>query len=299
MDEHKLLDKIGPYLDSHHRNGLPHPDDAVAIPIGDRYLVVNTDAWVASTDRPPGLSNRQCGYRAAVNAISDVLCKGCRPKDLIVSLSTNAMDDAEEVLLGIIDACTKYDINYLGGDLNKAQDLVIDVTVMGLSDTLVTRSGAKNDEYVYWLGPSFGSTAAALGILLQNFIGDELKAIKIMAEPELFYDFLEIIENNQISASMDCSDGLALTLHAIADLSGIGIKIDNDALITDEWIESIASKNSIKLHDLLFFGGEELGIVFTSPDLIKGTDLINLGRTVNDPGVFLDEEPIPNRGWIH
>ena len=299
MDEHQILEKIRDLVDVEKCNSLPFGDDAVAIPLGDKFQVINIDGWVASTDRPPGLSAFGCGYRAVINAISDVIVKGAQPQNMLISLSIPDMKEVEELVRGFSEAARDYAINYLGGDLNQAKDLVIDVSVFGMADQLISRYGASDGDYLYWLGPELGQTAAALGILVNNWQGDKNRALQIMGNPRLYPEFIDLIKKHKISSSIDCSDGLIKSIYQV--LGGkLGVDLDdyNDWII-DDWARGVADVNGQALKDLAFYGGEELGILFTCDQSIVGENIQLLGQISKGQHVKMNGEVIKNKGWEH
>lgn len=290
-------------------NFLGHNEDAVAVKIGEDFLVLNIDGWVHSTDRPPELSLFHCGVRAVANSLSDVYAKGARPTGFAVSYTLprtlnfhsgeddegKPIDAVQQLVEGIKHAAEKFGVSYTGGDINEGKDLVVDVVSWGLTDRVIPRKNASEGELVCWVGPALGLTSAALGILVQGWLGDHVRALEIMGDPELFPQFLSI----PATSAIDCSDGLARTLHLLAHSADLGIDLDGNVQI-DPWVDQVAKENEIPLTDLIFFGGEELGIVFTCPpDTQLPDDVLILGRTKKGKGVYLGDEEIPDRGWDH
>jgi thiamine monophosphate kinase len=109
------------------------------------------------------------------------------------------------------------------------------------------------------------------------------------------------------NSSIDCSDGLAFSLYQLIKDTKYGIKIDNNIIdYGDEWATKISQINDIELSELIFYGGEELGIVFTCSsktyETMKkkhGRDIKLLGIVSNEKGVYYDGEKIQNKGWDH
>jgi len=280
-------------------NLLGHDEDAIAVEIGKDIMVINIDGWVASTDRPTGMSYHEAGYRAVANAISDVIVKGARPHGMIISssLSNNHQPHLQELITGFNQASKDFSVPFFGGDINSSDDLVIDVTVWGVVETtLVPRSGASVGEKLYWLGPALGCTAAALGILLEDWIGDTETALRVMGRPRLFPEFLNI----PATAAIDCSDGLARSLYLLAEASNVGVNLVDLTNQIQPWIEKVAKENHLNLSDLIFYGGEELGVVFSLPaDMKPDEGCIYLGEIVEQKGVKYHDQLLHNRGWDH
>lgn len=295
--ETSILNSLKTLVDKNNQNVLGWNEDAIAIPSADGFLVLNTDSWVGSTDKPDDLSYFDCGYRALINSASDVIAKGVRPEYVVVSLSipNETRNEVKEIVKGVAKACDDYNLHYLGGDLNSAIDMVIDVTIWGFSKSKpIRRDGAQKGDYVYWLGPNFGETSAALGILIKQWIGDKNKSLRIYGRPVLFLDFLGI----KASSAIDCSDGLAKSLYLICEMSKVGMEIDE--IERNDWVNTIAKDNDINTMDLVFHGGEELGIIFTSIVEIEPTkNLRRIGKVVSGNIVKYKGKKVENRGWDH
>ncbi|MHA2092330.1 MAG: thiamine-phosphate kinase [Candidatus Kariarchaeaceae archaeon] len=299
--ERHLIESIKKYVDQDNRNLLSYDEDAIAIPFGDSILVLNIDGWVASTDRPGQLSWYDSGYRAVINAASDVIAKGALPQGLVASLSlpTDQTNNTVEIVSGIAAAARDYHINYLGGDLNSSEDVVLDVTVWGeCKRDLIRRDGARPGEILYWLGPPLGSTATALGVLTSDWEAPQSiidTSLLIMGKPQLFQEFVDL----PATSAIDCSDGLARSLHLLSKASKVGFALD-PIQVTESWITKVAALNHLELYDLIMFGGEELGILFTSniqENLPKS--VIQLGVVTKERNITIDGSEIANKGWEH
>jgi len=72
-----------------------------------------------------------------------------------------------------------------------------------------------------------------------------------------------LAENGAITASMDSSDGLGITLHTMANLSSLRFVIDD--LPVANGVEHFAKNNLLDTKKLVMQGGEEFIIVLTVP----------------------------------
>ncbi|MCE7733312.1 MAG: thiamine-monophosphate kinase [Candidatus Heimdallarchaeota archaeon] len=295
--ESSIINSLKDIVDKDNQNVLGWNEDAVAVKLENGFLVLNTDSWVGSTDKPDDLSYFDCGYRALVNSASDVIAKGSKPEYAVVSLSIpdDTKNEVKEIISGIVKACDDYNLHYLGGDMNSATDIVIDVTIWGFTKSNpIRRDGACIGDNVYWLGPDFGETSAALGILVNSWKGDKSMALRIYGRPVMFLDFI----GTKASSAIDCSDGLAKSLYFICEMSNVGIEIDS--IDCNAWVNSVAKDNKIDLLDLIFHGGEELGIIFTSASNFDSTkNFRRIGKVVSGEVVTYMGKKIDNRGWEH
>jgi thiamine-monophosphate kinase len=282
-------------VDRKNKNVLGFNEDAVAIKYGDTNLVMNIDGWVASTDRPIGMDMSSAAYRATINSFSDLIAKGVRPTGMIASSSIKDSVDFRQIVDGLSRACDDYDVAYLGGDLNTSDDIVIDVVCFGFAKNLIRRDGANPGEILYWLGIPLGSTAAAIGILTKDWIGDKKKALDIMGNPSLSMEFLDV----SATAAIDCSDGLARSLHLLSKSSKVGFQLDG-IVSTSTWVTKVAKDNKVTIEELALYGGEELSVIFTLPKGEKvPKDSLKLGIVTQSTAITIEDVKIPNKGWTH
>ncbi|MHA2029265.1 MAG: hypothetical protein ACXAC2_07410, partial [Candidatus Kariarchaeaceae archaeon] len=149
-------------------------------------------------------------------------------------------------------------------------------------------------EYLYWIGPKMGVTSAALGILVNSWKGDKDKALRLFGKPKLYTEFLGF----KASSSIDSSDGIAKSLFHLSNMSDVGFEMNR--IDVDEWVNTIVNSNDLDVIELLFYGGEEMGIIFTSPNMYQNdSDLILLGKVTSTKLVKYDGELIKNIGWSH
>jgi len=143
---------------------------------------------------------------------------------------------------------------------------MIDITVTGTAKPrqILTRSGARPGDELYLSG-TMGAAAAGLAMLKlsttgdaedaeeQSRIGNVLPPVSsvvescvqryLRPEPRVRLGLL-LARNRAASACMDSSDGLSDAVHQIAEASGVGARIDADALPIDpparEWFAARA-----------------------------------------------------------
>jgi len=160
---------------------------------------------------------------------------------------------------------------------------------------------------------TFGQTAAGLRILIEGAKAEpgfrkEAVSSVYLPQPRLG---LGLALSKYLSSSMDSSDGLAISLHTIAEMSGVGIRLTD--LPYAEGLEEFASRNSCSAEDLALYGGEEYEIVGTvgkgrileakSNARSVGCELRVIGETVSTEtlnGVVLPDGRKARRdGWVH
>jgi len=320
LGEKRIIRLIWEYLDRMPDLALDFGDDVSAVNIGGgRVAVLKTDMLVGETDVPPGMSIRQAARKAVVMNISDFAAKGVKPLAMLISLGlprTLKENDIRDIGAGLSDAAREYSTYIIGGDTNEASDLIISCSLLGFSseERIVSRGGAKPGDIVAVTG-EFGKTSAGLKILLEGLsaprgIEEKLKEAVFVPRARL-REGLALSEAKVLSASIDSSDGLAISLHELADASDVGFIIDHVPIADEALI--FADIHSLDPYDLGLYGGEEYELIVTvKPQFWKsaksavadvGGNLIRIGRVIRERRIEMridgEIRNIERRGWEH
>jgi len=271
-------------------------------------LVFNSDMLVSTTDVPPQMSFFHIGRKAVIMNISDLIVKGVKPIAIIVSLglpNNLLIEDFRQIIEGIVDASHKWNIEYLGGDINQSKEIIINPTVFGFQDQekIIYRSGMRKGDLLVSTG-KFGLTGVGFNILLKRKgnVNDYLKynrAIKSILEPDdIGKEGYTLAENNIATAGIDSSDGLAKSLLDLIKSNpnkGFEINFNEELYVTEA--KEYSAEFKTNLEELIFNGGEEFIHLFTinpnnyeiAKNLIreKGGTLIKIGRVISDENVYL------------
>ena len=288
-------------------------EDVETFRLGKNLGVIKTDTLVESTDIPPGMKLSEAARKSVVACVSDFAAKGVRPLYGIISVAIPRKYSAKkikEIADGFSDASREFGFRILGGDTNEGKELVMSVSVFGISHDIVRRSGAKIGDSIIVTGP-FGNTSAGLKLLLKKKKAEQKFARKIknaVYHPAPRLEF-GVSAGRYISSAMDSSDGLSTTLVEMASQSKKKFVITN--LPKDSELEQFAAQNRLDMMDLVFNGGEEYEIVGTVPQRnlkkirqiakLNKIPLIEIGRVEKGCGVFLAEKnkKIKSGGWLH
>ena len=211
------------------------------------------------------------GWKAVVVNVSDIAAMGGRPLYLLVTVAAPAGTDLERLFDGIAEAAHAYVCPVVGGDLSRADCLVVTVAVAGTVDgTPVLRSGASPGEWIYVTGP-LGAAAAS---------GWTRRPLARVAEG---------VDARAAGATamIDVSDGLAADLTHLADASGVGFALDEVPVAPGATVEQALG------------GGEDYELVFTTP-VARSAVGFRIGRCTDDPVErTLAGRPLPALGWEH
>jgi len=272
IGERDFLKSISHYI-SHIRGArLGFDDDASDIPLSsEQNIVVNIDTFVRKTDWLPGMSPAQVGRKTAIMSLSDLAAKGARPLATMLSLCTPEaleVSEADEIIRGFSQYCVKGGVPFLGGDLGMAEDVVLTGIAVGVAppEGIIPRNTAQVGDFIAVTG-DFGLTSVAYEILINGREApEELRQRALLAayKPAIDLGIVSALaEKKAITASMDSSDGLGITLNTIAKQSNVAFVIDR--LPSAKGVELFARMNMMDEMKFVMMGGEEFLLVVTIP----------------------------------
>jgi len=291
------------------------PEDVESFKIGKKRLIVKVDTFVESTDLPPGMKLEDAARKSIVSCVSDFAAKGVKPIFGIISLTIPkkfSRPNIESLAKGFQKAAKEFRLKILGGDTNEGKELVINFSLFGVTEKIVSRKGAKTNHVIIASGP-FGYTGAGLSILLKNKKCSKkfgAKAKRAVFKPNCRLMF-GLKNKNYFSSSMDSSDGLSTTLNEMSSQSKKRFVINK--LPTERDVFDFANSNNLDVNDLVFNGGEEYEIVATvNPSNLKKIKkyakknrikLYEIGYVMKGKGVFFQKNgkliSIKDKGWHH
>ncbi|WP_290812097.1 thiamine-phosphate kinase [Halovivax sp.] len=289
MDERAALSLLADEL-------APAGDDAAVVD----GRVLTTDMLHETTDFPDGTTRYTAGWRAVGASLSDVAAMGAEATAAVAVYAAPAFD-ADELLAfvrGAREVCELTGARYVGGDLDEHREFTVATTALGRTDDPVRRSGARPGDRVCVTG-TLGRSAAALELFER---GDRDRA------NDLFRFEPRVAAGRAIAphatAMMDSSDGLARSLHQLAEASGCGFAIESDRVPVADPLAAVSTDADAALDSALTFG-EDFELVFSAPADAVGdvrtdapVDVFELGEVVAD-GVTVDGEPLADEGYSH
>ncbi len=266
-------------------------DDCAVIKFNKtHHLLYTCDMLVEGVDFTPKDEPYLVGRKALAVSISDIAACGGLPRYALVSLGLPKRCPVrlvDGVYRGINNLAKQYKINIVGGDLSAAEQLTIDISLLGTVEkkNLILRSGAQVGDIIFVTG-NFG------GSILGKHLGfaPRLKEARFL------------VKNFKINSMIDVSDGLSLDLNHILKESKVGAVIYEDLIPVN--------KNALDLEDALT-SGEDFELLFTLSLkeahrlLQKRKDFILIGKTVpQKSGLRLvdkqgRENRLKPRGFVH
>ena len=238
--------------------------------------------------------------------LSDVYAMNATPKQILVSIAISnrfSVEAIEEIYEGIQLACTKYNVDLIGGDTTASpKGLVINVVAIGEQEKskIVTRNTAKEGDLLCVTG-DLGGAYMGLTVLQrekQVFLNAPDASIELAGndyivgrqlKPEARKDIIEFfVEENIIPTSMiDISDGLSSEILHLCKQSNVGCQLNEDGVpIANETYDK-ALEFGIDPINCALSGGEDYELLFTI--LPSDKNKVNAHPDISIIGEMLDE----------
>ena len=269
MDEFELINKYFSKLSSNNKNSLELNDDVFFDK--SKRLVISVDTYIEGVHFIDFQNPDLVIKKIVRSSISDLICKGVKPKYYFISASGNKKTFTKKNLKIISKSLhqeqKKYLINLCGGDTTFSKRLSFSITTIGFSDKIIFRNKAKLNDDIYVTG-NLGDSFVGLKVL-QKKIHLTQNLAKYFKN-KYFHPNLHLNITNKLlsiaNTSIDISDGL------VADLEKL---INNQKLSYQLYLKDIPiSKNLNKLVSLKILKkissvtrGDDYQILFTASPL--------------------------------
>ncbi len=261
--------------------------------------VLTVDMLHRTSDFPAGTTRYTAGWRAVGASLSDVAAMGAEATAAVAVYGAPAFEDGDlsAFLRGASDVCEAVGTRYVGGDLDEHGEFTVASAALGRTDDPVRRSGASPGDLVCVTG-TLGRSAAALRAF---DAGDHERGNDLFRfRPRV--DAGEVLAEHA-TAMMDSSDGLARSLHQLAEASDCGFEVRGEDVPVDDAVREYADDAEALEMGLSF--GEDFELVFTLPESALNDVRaalavpVSVVGDVTDGGLTLDGEPLPDRGFTH
>jgi thiamine-monophosphate kinase len=298
MNENEIVAKL--------KKHFPRIGDDAAIVDGQ---VITTDMLIEDVDFTRAVALPRIARKSLVANVSDIAAMGARPAHAVVALGLPEWADVDALIDGFAEAAKEFAIEIIGGDLTRAEKLIISIAAVGTIETRpLLRSGARPGDRVYLSRP-IGGSAAGLELLQRGFEGSGYaqreaaqSAIRrhLDPEPEVALG-LALAAIAEVTACIDVSDGLSTDLHHLCEASNGGAEIERARIPVFPDLASLG----VNVANAVLHGGEEYALLFTSTlreselSARVGRPVYAIGRVVGGREVRLDGEPLEARGWDH
>lgn len=257
MTENEWIFHLSKYLSTESPIVASYNEDCAVITLETgEFLLLTTDAMVERVHFDLAYTEYYAlGYKLASINLSDIASMGGLPLYALLTIGCPTPPDSiwiDPLMEGLVSQLHKYGVKLVGGDTVRADQLILNLCVIGKTERPLLRSGAKPGDLIYVSRPLGQSSAFLKFLKKENFdqIPDELKRSHFYPEPEVILG--RAIKDFATSA-IDISDGLLLDLFRLCVASCVSAHI---------FEEAIPVGNFASLEDALS-GGEDYALLFT------------------------------------
>ena len=266
MHEFELINKYFSSLSSQNKSSLNLNDDVFFDK--SKKLVISVDTYVEGIHfinfKKPDLVIK----KIIRSSISDIICKGVKPKYYFISGSGNKRSFSSSNLIKIKKSLkqeqNKYNISLCGGDTVYSNKLSFTITSVGFTQKIIPRNNAKLNDDIYVTG-NLGDSFAGLNILKKKIYTNNSLS-KYFINRYYLPDLNLKICNKLLSianTSIDISDGLIADLEKLINKQKVSYMLNlNNVPISQNLKKLLIQK---KLDKISFISqGDDYQILFTA-----------------------------------
>ena len=316
MDDDKIISKYLKYLAANNPSSLKLNDDVFFDK--KKRLVVSTDTYnekihFKNTKKPDLIIKK-----IIRSSISDLICKGVKPKYIFLSASINNRLSNQPNFLLIVkslkEELKKYKLLLSGGDTTYSSTTSFTVTVIGFATKIVKRNNSDIGDAIFVTG-NIGDAYAGLKILnkkIKSTKSLENYFIKKYYIPDIAFKIYKYLPSIA-SSSIDISDGLILDLERMINNQNLGYILSIKDIPISKNLQKLIELNNFQKKNFVS-NGDDYQVLFTSPlkkveQIKKLSKRINIkitkiGSITNKPNQIINTngnylKSIKNKGYLH
>ena len=284
-----------------------------------RGIVISVDTYIIGTHffnfKSPDLVIK----KILRSSISDLICKGVKPKFYFISGSGNKKTFTRNNLYKISNSLkseqNKFDIDLCGGDTTISNKLSFTITSMGYSNKIIYRNKAKLNDDIYVTG-NLGDSYLGL-ISLSNKAKfknkDKLFFENKYYKPELPLNLTKYLLKFA-NSSIDISDGLIDDLSKMINRQNLSYHLFEEKIPISKKLSNLIKKKGLNKINLIS-KGDDYQVLFTANinkariiqnvSKATGIKITKIGKIVtgNDRSLIFDEKgkqiQAKSKGYIH
>ena len=266
MHEFKLINKYFSQLSGKNKSSLNLNDDVFFNK--SKKLVVSVDTYVEGIHflnfEKPDLVIK----KIIRSSISDIICKGVKPKYYFLSGSGNkktfSPSNLKKISNSLREEQNKYNIFLCGGDTVYSNKLSFTVTSIGFSQKIIFRNNAKLNDDIYVTG-NLGDSFVGLNILKKKIHVNN--SLTRYFENSYYLPSLHLKLSNKLlkfaNTSIDISDGLIDDLEKLINKQKLSYKLNlSNVPISSNLKKLLTLKKSNKISYIS--QGDDYQILFTA-----------------------------------
>ncbi len=253
------------------------------------------------------------------SSISDLICKGVKPKFYFISGSGNKKTFTKNNLYKISKSLkseqNKFNIDLCGGDTTYSNKLSFTITSLGYSNKIIYRNKAKLNDDIYITG-NLGDSYLGLKALTNKAKfknKDKLFFVDKYYKPELPLNLTKYLLKFA-NSSIDVSDGLIDDLLKMINRQSLSFHLFENKIPVSNKLNNLIKKQRLNKINLIS-NGDDYQVLFTA-DIKKariiqkvskttGIKITKIGKIVSgkDRSLIFDEKgkqiQAKSKGYIH
>jgi thiamine-monophosphate kinase len=287
MHEFQLIKKYFSKLSKNNKSSINLNDDVFFDK--SKKLVVSIDTYVEGVHFLDFKKPELVIKKIIRSSISDLICKGVKPKYYFISGSGNNRSFSQSNLKKIVKSLKqeqqKYSIFLSGGDTVWSKKLSFTVTSIGFSKKIIFRNNAKLNDDIYVTG-NLGDSFVGLKILKKKI--NTNKNLKNYFEKKYYLPNLCLKLTNKLlsfaNSSIDVSDGLVADLEKLINEQNLSYQLNLDSIPISKNLKKLLI---IKKFDKLAFisKGDDYQVLFTADSAKRGI----ISKTVKSLGIKISK----------
>jgi thiamine-monophosphate kinase len=271
-------------------------DDAavLAVPVGER-LVASTDASVEGVHfRREWLSAREIGARATAAALSDLAAMAAAPLGLLLAIGVprDWRGELDSIARGVGEMASSMSCPIVGGNVTRASELSLTITVLGSTAHPLRRDGAREGDMLFVTG-ALGGPGAALDAMLRGEQPLDAHRARFTSPRPRIAEARWLAERGA-RAAIDISDGLGADAGHLASASGVRIELALERIPRVDGVTAVVAGASGEEYELL---------VAFAPDVMPDTEVFRdtFGLALTPVGIAMrgsGAELVPTDGRV-
>ena len=317
MHEFELIKKYFSKLTNKSKSSLKLNDDVFFDK--KKKLVVSVDTYIEGKHFI-NFKNPELTIKKVIrSSISDLICKGVKPKYYFISASGNnkvfTKNNLSKISRSLNEEQKKYNIMLGGGDTVYSNKLSFTVTSVGFSNKIIYRNRSKIHDDIYVSG-NLGDSFLGLLVLKKNIkINKKLSSyfVNQYYKPEIKY-YLTDFFIKFATSSIDLSDGLIADLEKLTNNQNNSYQIYFDKIPISNNLKSIIKSKNLKKKNLIS-KGDDYQVLFTASrryrsfikkiSSLKKLKITRIGKILHSKhkSSIIDRKgrqiEISNKGYLH
>ncbi len=266
MHEFQIIDKYFSKLSNTNKNSLNLNDDVFFDK--SKKLVVSMDTYIKGIHFINFKKPQLVIKKIIRSSISDIICKGVKPKYYFVSGSGDkksfSSSNLKKISKSLQQEQDKFGILLCGGDTVYSDKLSFTITSIGFSQKIILRNNAKLNDDIYITG-NLGDSFAGLSILRKKI--NVNNSLTRYFENKYYLPNLHLELSHRLlsfaNTSIDVSDGLITDLEKLINKQKLSYKLDFDSIPISKNLNKLLTQK--KLDKMSFISqGDDYQILFTA-----------------------------------